>query len=131
MPYSFEIDHRKKLIIRIVWDRYDDEQASLWVTDFSQIDVHESYDELHDLSGVTEYLVTPSKLSSQAFESANQETESFQSKRVAIVAPSDLVYGMSRIYSGYHGDSKEDIRSFRSKEAAMNWLFDEKHDLPE
>ena len=43
-------------------------------------------------------------------------------RRRAIVAPSDSVYGMARMYEILRSDSPEEIRVFRSLDAARDWL---------
>lgn len=48
--------------------------------------------------------------------------------RLAIVAPSDFTYGISRMYELLRGDGvPEEIRVFRSYDEAEAWLQDRKH----
>ena len=72
--------------------QYDDQQAIDSMKEFGSFDVHERYDELHDLLGVTSYEVSPGTLSRLARESQQKEDENFAARRVAVVVPQDLVY---------------------------------------
>lgn len=42
--------------------------------------------------------------------------------RVAIVADNDLLYGLSRIFSGHREDDHTAVAVFRDTEAALQWL---------
>jgi hypothetical protein len=42
--------------------------------------------------------------------------------KFAIVAPSDLTYGLSRMFKAFSQDLKWDIQSFRTIEEAFDWL---------
>ena len=42
--------------------------------------------------------------------------------KVAIVAPSDLTFGLSRMHGVYREQDSLDANVFRSKEEAINWL---------
>jgi hypothetical protein len=44
--------------------------------------------------------------------------------RVAIVAPSDLAYGLARVHVA-HRDASESLGLFRSRDAALSWLLEE------
>ncbi len=45
-----------------------------------------------------------------------------QPAKVAIVAPADLAYGLSRMYEVYREDSVIHGRAFRNQEEALQWL---------
>lgn len=122
MPYEFHIDHEKRLIHKKVWGLYNDVEAIESTLRFSQIDVHEEYDELHDLIGVTSYEVSSKTISERARDSVAAEKSEFDGKKVAIVVPSKLVHGMTRMYMGYHEGSKEEIRIFSELQLAQQWL---------
>lgn len=126
MPYEFEVVHNKRLIIKRVWGVYNDTEANESTSEFSRIDVHDKYDELHDLTAVTSYDVSTKTISSRTKKSVAAEDSNFLGKRVAIVVPSKLVHGMSRMYEAYHEGSKEEICIFNERQHAEIWL--EAHD---
>lgn len=126
MPYSFEIDDERQLIRKRVWGVYDNDQARKASEAFAAIDVHEIYDELHDLLAVSSYEVTSQTLTDLAIESLAMEHADYKSKKVAVVVPHDLLYGMARIYQAFHEGSKEELKIFRTLEQAEHWLFEAK-----
>lgn len=46
--------------------------------------------------------------------------------KVAVFAPSNLPFGMSKMYEAYSEQSSELVQVFRSKEEALEWLCHEK-----
>ncbi len=42
---------------------------------------------------------------------------------VAIYAPQDLHFGLSRMYDAYAKDLAENVQVFREKEEALNWIL--------
>lgn len=122
MPYRFDVDSDAQVVTKTVWGSYDDEQALQSMKEFDQISGNHEFNELHDLTEVTSYDVSPATLKNLAYDSFNAEDQDFLPKRVAVVAPSDLVYGMTRIYDAYHEGSKEQIRVFRALEESIDWL---------
>lgn len=43
--------------------------------------------------------------------------------RVALVAPSDLAFGLSRMYQAYREDARREHRVFRSVDKARAWIL--------
>jgi len=50
------------------------------------------------------------------------EDETPAQSRVAMVAPANLVYGLSRMYQSYRADSPLPLRVFRDYDEALAWL---------
>jgi hypothetical protein len=42
--------------------------------------------------------------------------------KVAIAAPQDLAYGLARMYEAYTGELPTELKVFRSKDEALDWL---------
>jgi len=122
MPYEFHVDHDSRLIRKRVWGLYDDNQANESTAQFSLIKEHAEYDELHDLTGITSYEVSPETVANRARNSVAAEDEGTLRKKVAIVVPSALVHGMTRMYMAYHDGSKENIQIFSDLKLANSWL---------
>jgi hypothetical protein len=77
--------------------------------------------ELVNLSGVHNTDVTAATLRRVAhiYSEADQRPED---SRVAIVAPGDLFYGLSRMYEAFRESSALEIRVFRDLPEARTWL---------
>ena len=52
----------------------------------------------------------------------DRRTPGFQSSRLAIVASSDEIYGISRMYGVLMDDSPAIVRTFRGMDEAREWL---------
>ncbi|HYW32719.1 MAG TPA: hypothetical protein VE869_14565 [Gemmatimonas sp.] len=79
-------------------------------------------DDLVDLRGVTHLGVTPEGLRG-IMSMFTPIDELGIATRLAIVAPTDAVYGVSRMYELLRGDGvPEEIRVFRDLNAALQWL---------
>lgn len=83
-------------------------------------DVPPGRDELVDLRAVDGERLTTAGLRrvAQAFEAH----EKGEPARVAIIASSDLAFGLSRMYQAYRSQSSTEIRVFRDLEEACRWL---------
>lgn len=77
--------------------------------------------ELVDLSGIEATDVTAAALRRVAHIYAETDVRPEES-RVAIVAPGDLYYGLSRMYEAFREPSPLEIRVFRDLPEARAWL---------
>jgi hypothetical protein len=77
--------------------------------------------ELVDLSGIRDTDVTTAALRRVARIYAETDKRP-EDSRVAIVAPADLFFGLSRMYEAFRGDSPLEIRVFRALGEARAWL---------
>jgi hypothetical protein len=84
--------------------------------------------ELVDLRGLVATDVTPAALRQVARIFAATDTRPERS-RVAIVAPGDLFFGLSRMYEAYRDASGLPLRVFRTLEEARAWLGLEAQDV--
>ena len=50
------------------------------------------------------------------------KSHSIDAIKTAVYAPSDLSYGIARMYTGWSGESPESIQTFRDYEEAKGWL---------
>jgi hypothetical protein len=57
-------------------------------------------------------------------------SEVIKRARVAIVAPDDLAFGVSKMYAGHMGSSPWTIEVFRGKDLALAWLASQPSEGP-
>jgi hypothetical protein len=77
--------------------------------------------ELVDLSGVRNTDVTAAALRRVAHIYTDSDRRP-EDSRVAIVAPADLFYGLSRMYEAFREPSRLEIQVFRELREARAWL---------
>ena len=75
------------------------------------------FDQLWDLSGATEVQIEAEAIK----ELARARSFEAGAKR-AVVAPSDLAFGMARMFQLLHDEAPEDVRVFRAEADARRWL---------
>jgi len=80
-----------------------------------------TFHQLVDLTGVGKINVSADVLRNFARGQVAFRKES----RCAVVAPTDFVYGMARVYASVQSD-REEFQIFRSYEEAQTWLLKEK-----
>lgn len=118
MPASSAIDSHQRLVTT---------RVTGYAT-FADIDVEQKrlvgdpefdpgYDHLFDLSGVADVQLSLDEIR----ELASVKLFSERSRR-AVVAPANLLYGLSRMYQGFRGLGPESLRVFRTTEEALRWL---------
>lgn len=125
MPIEHSIDHERRLVIARGIGTLTDEdvfgyQRGVW----SRPDVV-GYNELLDMSGV-EHVALPSveRVKELAKLSAGMDTPT-TSTRCAIVAPSDHLFGLGRMFQSYRemaAGSTKDVGVFRTIEEATDFL---------
>lgn len=85
-------------------------------------------DDLIDLRGVTHMGVTGAGLHRLIALYDDRESDGFRT-RAAILAPTDVLYGVSRMFQTLRGDANPDeVEVFRTEGEALSWLA--RHDLP-
>jgi hypothetical protein len=122
MPIRIEIREAERLRVVVVEGALGDVDvyetfSTLWLAP----DYDPTLDELVDLSGLSGLGVTTSGIR-RLGETSVQVHRGSPAVRVAIVAPDNLVYGLSRMYGAFAEESGSEHRVFRSLEEAMAWL---------
>ena len=118
MGWKYEIDTVRRAIFSIHEGVVNDED----LLERQRIvaadpDFDPSLSQLADFSGATEILVSSEGV--RALAEANLYSP--ESKR-AFVAPSDLQYGIARMFQILRDDRPETIQIFRTREEAVAWL---------
>jgi len=120
MPVQFEIDKSKRLVMST---------ASYEVT-FNDMKKHRDALLAHpdfnpEFDGVFHFTDTASlKMSSAEIREIAARTGFSKTSRRAIVAPTDMLFGMSRMYETYYSmlEHPAQIHVFDNLEAALQWL---------
>jgi hypothetical protein len=125
VPLSYRIDHERRLVVATVRGTVTREdlfgyQTTVW----SRSDVR-GYDELVDMSGVTA-VATPSveNVHSLATLGATMPGSRSESK-LAILAPSDLTFGLGRMFQVLRSNEDggvRDVQVFRTPEEVLAFL---------
>ncbi len=125
MPLTHHIDHGSRLVIAAGHGLFSDEdvfgyQSEVWSRD----DVH-GYDELVDLTDVSEIVHPTANRMMDLASLASRMPSSNTSSRLAIVAPSDLAFGLARMFQGWRNCAdagKRNVAVFRSMPEALKFL---------
>jgi hypothetical protein len=125
MPIEYYIDHEQRLVMAkghgiLTHEDIFEYQRGVW-----SIPELAGYDELMDMSHV-EHITLPSteRIRELARLSAEMDARTSTS-RFAIVAPTDLAFGLGRMYATYRSlddRSTKQVSVFRSREAALAFL---------
>ena len=120
------IEHRYDPQLRTLFLDFSGEVSELELLDVarklsSDPSIPPGHRELVDLSGVLVTDVTSLALRrvAQIYAEADKRPED---SRVAIVAPADLFYGLSRMYEAFREPSPLEIQVFRELREARAWL---------
>ena len=118
MPAKYRIDTERRVVFSTATgilseDDITDHQARLR----ADPDFDGKLDQLWDFSGVTAVEVASATIRQLA------RARSFEAgvKR-AVVAPSDVAFGMARMFQMLHEDAPEEMRVFRASAEARRWL---------
>lgn len=123
MAIRYQIDPEMGVIyVNLAGEVRDDEFSAAIDTALHDPEYHAGIDSLIDLRAVERFDVS-SEAIRQAVTTMGRELNGFGHHwRAAIVAPSDLVYGLSRMYQILREGSMEDVGVFRDDAAAREWL---------
>ena len=125
MPIIFKIDHDQRLVIAKPQGVLTDAdvfgyQQEVW----SRPEVR-GYNELIDMAGVTEIeFVSTKRIAFLADLSASMDPPALTSK-LAIIATTDLHFGLARMYETYRETAKQGtktVRVFGNRNEALEWL---------
>jgi hypothetical protein len=118
MPAAFEIDVTRRLVVCRCWGVLTSEEI---VKHYRALRADPAFDptfsQLGDLTDVSAFDVDTRALSSEAL------LETFDhSARRALVAPSDVGFGLARLYGSYAQAASQNLEVFRAKCDAEHWL---------
>jgi TPR repeat protein len=125
MPITFQIDPERRIVFARGLGVLSDEdvfeyQRTVW----SREDIR-GYNELIDMRGVEQIgLPSMDRVRDLANLSAEMDAGA-RGAKFAIVASSDLAFGLGRMYEAYRGmnpRSGKEVKVFRDPEEALKWL---------
>ena len=119
MPINIYVDTARKMIVEtLVGTVTADEILEAWNKVHDENNFDPKYWQYSDFTQVTKLDV-----SAEFFRNFSRSKPLFdKSSRRALVAPSDAVFGMLRLYLTYLDDRSGDIRVFRDAAKARRWL---------
>ena len=125
MPIEYWIDHQQRLVMATGHGTLTHEDVLGYQRDVWSRPELAGYDELMDMSPV-EHIALPSteRVREVAQLSAGMDAHSSAS-RFAIVAPTDLAFGLGRMYEAYRrldNRSTKQVGVFRSRDEAFAFL---------
>jgi len=135
MPITFRIDHDRRLVVARGYGTFAESDAFNYQQEAWSDEAVAGYDELVDMTHVID-VVTPSPARVQHLASiaARKDRPSIRS-RFAIVAPTDLLYGLGRMLQTYRElekDSTKEVGVFRTMKEALDFLrLEEEPPFPE
>jgi hypothetical protein len=118
MPITYSVDAQLGLMTTTISGRVDanDLRANALATG-DDPDVLGAEFSIVDLTDVTEIVIDASVVASLAM------SERANTRRVAIVAPTDPGYGLARVYQGFRPQSSTmPMMVFRARADALRWL---------
>lgn len=125
MPIEFSIDHEKRLVLAKGSGTLTDEDVFSYQREVWSRPEVAGYSELMDMSEVKQIaLPSMDRVRDLAKLSASMDTEEVASK-FAIVAPSDLAFGLGRMYEMYRdlqARSSKQVGVFRTRKEALEFL---------
>ncbi len=125
VPISVEIlDDQKLVIARVTGVMTGEDMLNYQVDTWSKRSVV-GYDEIVDVTSVESFdYKGPSKIKEVTHISARMDWANF-SRKMAIVAVSDMATGMARMYQSYRDNEtigRKEIMIFKTMEQARQWL---------
>ena len=125
MPIDYIIDKKRQVIFARGWGTLTDQE----LLDYQQrLRVDPEYSLTHaevlDLTQVEQAEVT-----SEGVQTLADDSEWIVGAKVAVIAPANVPFGMSRMYEMVLKDEGLDYRVFRTKIEALNWLGLEGDDI--
>ena len=120
MPQFYKIDKERRLVLSTAAGVYCRADAVAHMEKLSKDpDFDPSYSQIADFTQVTEFDISAKEIR----ELAQKSIFSPDSHR-ALIAPSDLGYGLGRMFEMLRENQGEmGIRVFRSLEEALDWVF--------
>lgn len=122
MPISYRIDSRRKTIFltaKGVLKDGDAEKHLAILLEDSKYSPHFSV--VGDARGIKSLKVSTSGIQSFA-DFTRKNRDRFEGRKLALVATSDAIYGMAKLYQLRRDDSKYTLGVFRDPEQALEWI---------
>lgn len=123
MPITFHVLPARNLIVSRYWGEIGDAE---FIESYRRLcarpDVRPGSRELVDLRDVTDMPITASAMREVAEIVETFLGDEGQTMQTAVIASTELEYGLSRMYQAFASASPEQVEVFRSPEEALAWL---------
>ena len=118
MPMEYAIDKAARMIFTRAWGTLTDEELLGYQRRLRADPAHNpAYSELVDFSQVEQ-----APVSTDAIQALADNALWEPGVRLAIIAPTDLKFGLTRMYQAMSPDESQQIHVFRNKLEARAWL---------
>ncbi len=123
MPITFELLPDQKCVIIRHFGEVPDHEFIAFYRDFFQKPDTDDYQKMIVDLGQTKSVARSSQALQSLAELLRKKTEdSALHRKVAVIAPADLSFGLARMYEMFSGPVKWEFVVFRDREAAHAWL---------
>lgn len=123
MPLRFRIDDEAGLVITTAEGRVSAEDLLAHARELA-LTPNRPHRELVDFSDRVEITVPTEAVRQMAAFLANEDVN-IPDSRLALVAKTDAVFGMMRVFQAHREHSNVAIRVFRDRDEALRWLTEE------
>ena len=120
MPIDYRIDAREHLVVTTIYGRVDEAQVRAHAAKAARDPNVQRCDRaLVDIAADVEALIESKVISELSLPNADVPSP----RRVAVVAPSDMSYGLARVFQGYRESAGDGVvQVFRTRAEAERWL---------
>jgi hypothetical protein len=125
MPIAYRIDHERRLVIARGYGIFSGDDIFAYQADVWSIPKVQSYDELVDMSLVTDISTSSAEQMRRLAVISTKADDPVRKSKFAIAAPSDLAFGLGRMYATFRhtqGDSTKHVGVFRTLAEALEFL---------
>ena len=125
MPIVFRVDHELRVVVAVAYGALTLQEMFQYQRDLAALPAIEGYGELVDMSPVSNVATSPSAQFRGLAGFAATADQPGSRTRFAIVAPSDLMFGLGRMYQAYRANepgSTKEVGVFRTMKEACAFL---------
>ena len=125
MPMSYRVDHAARVIVAVGRGVLADADVFGYQRELLSRPEIARYDELIDMTEVTEFAVPSADRIRDLADLAATTDEVTPASRLAIVAPSDVAFGLGRMYQTYRALARQgakEVGVFRTMKEALIFL---------
>lgn len=130
MPFAYGIDRDRRLVVGVPYGTLEDDHIFGYQKEVWSLPEVAGFDELIDMTAVEHIaLPSPQRVVDLAKLSAEMDAKTAKGgrpARMAIVAPTDLAFGLGRMYQAYRAMKSDGVPRhigvFRSMAEAMEFL---------
>ena len=133
MPATHHIDEQNKLIVT-TWEGEPtvqdlSEAFKKYQNKIKSKPEFQNYDELVDFTKIEGFKLSSDGLGKLA-QTASSFDKSIGKSKLAIIVKTTLAFGLARMYEIFRsfGQRKKEIRVFKDRSSALNWLSNNKND---